>query len=129
MAEDDAEEEGSPLEEVVAGVVIALTLLAGFGLLVAGYSWFWVAFAVGFAGVLPAAIGLVRLYESRTGTAQDERDGRADALESLRERYARGEIDEEEFERRLDLLLDTESVSEAEAYAAREEADRERESA
>lgn len=128
MADDDTDEE-TPLEQVVVGVVMALTFLVGFGLLAVGYPWFWIAFPVGFAGVLPAAIGLVRLYESRTATSEGERDERTDALESLRERYARGEIDEAEFESRLELLLETESVSEAEAYRARGEAERERESA
>ena len=123
---DDGTDEGTPLEQVVAGVVVALTFLVGFGLLAIGYPWFWIAFPVGFAGVLPAAIGLVRLYESRVAAGEDPE---ADALESLRERYARGEIDEAEFEARLELLLETETVSEAEAYRARGDAERERESA
>lgn len=125
MAPDDGSDEDSPLEEVAVGAVIALTFLVGFGLLAVGFPWFWVAFPVGFAGVLPAAIGLVRLYETRKAPADEpERD----ALESLRERYVRGEIDEAEFEERLVLLLETESVSEANAYAARRELERERES-
>ena len=123
---DDGTDEGTPLEQVVAGAIVALTFLVGFGLLAIGYPWFWIAFPVGFAGVLPAAIGLVRLYESRMAAGGDPE---ADALGSLRERYARGEIDEAEFEERLELLLETESVSEAEAYATRREAERERESA
>ena len=135
MVPEADESEESPLEQVVAGGVVALTFLAGFGLLALGHPWFWIAFPVGFAGILPAAIGLVRLYESRRETVGEGRDERADALASLRERYAGGEIDEDEFEARLELLLETESVSEAEAYAARREAegertpDRERESA
>ncbi|MFC6724426.1 SHOCT domain-containing protein, partial [Halobium palmae] len=61
----DEDDEETPLEQVVAGVVIATIFLVGFGLLALGFPWFWVAFPVGFAGVLPAAIGLVRWYESR----------------------------------------------------------------
>lgn len=116
----------TPLAQVVAGVVMAVTFLVGFGLLSVGYPWFWIAFPVGFAGVLPAAIGLVRLYESRKRATRDPEE---DALASLRARYVRGEIDEAEFEERLELLLETESVTEARAYAARREVDRERESA
>lgn len=125
MAEDDGSDEETPLEQVVVGIVMALTFLVGFGLLAVGYPYFWIAFPVGFAGVLPAAIGLVRLYESRSeSTADPERD----ALDALKGRYVRGEIDEAEFEERLSLLMETESVSEARVYAARRDVERERES-
>ena len=56
-----------------------------------------------------------RTHQSDSATTTDE-----DALETLRNRYARGEIDEAEFERRLEALLETESIDEAAAYAARE---------
>ena len=125
MVAEDEPDEDSPLEEVAVGTVVALTFLVGFGLLAMGNPWFWVAFPVGFAGCIPLAIGLVRLYEAR---AEREADPDADALETLRERYVRGEIDEEEFEERLALLLETETVSEAEAHAARRDGERETES-
>jgi len=111
------------VETVVAGVVSALTFAVGFGLLALGVWWFWIVFPVGFAGVLPAALGLTRLY--RTGDETVDQSTAAteqDALETLRERYARGEIDEAEFERRLDALLETESADEAVDYTNREKA-------
>lgn len=37
-----------------------------------------------------------------------------DALAALRERYARGELTDEQFERKLDRLLDTETIEAAE---------------
>jgi putative membrane protein len=57
-----------------------------------------------FWGVLIALIVLaVRwLSDSRSGAGGSA--GRRDPLEILRERYARGEIDDEEFERRKRLL-------------------------
>ncbi|MFC7204448.1 SHOCT domain-containing protein [Haloferax namakaokahaiae] len=108
------EEDESPLEELVAGVVMALVFLVGFGLLALGNPWFWIAFPVGFAGVLPAAIALVRIYESRREEAESEKaDETEDALETLRRRYATGELSEAEFERKVERLLETETVADA----------------
>lgn len=42
--------------------------------------------------------------------ADDERTHAGDPLEELRERYARGEIDHDEFERRVERLVETEGV-------------------
>ncbi|KAB1194773.1 SHOCT domain-containing protein [Haloferax sp. MBLA0076] len=111
---DDEDDEGTPLEQIVAGVVMALTFLVGFGLLALGNPFFWIAFPVGFAGVLPAAIGLVRLYESRqTEEADEAQSGTEDALATLRRRYANGELTEEEFEEKVERLLETETVADA----------------
>jgi uncharacterized membrane protein len=118
------EDEETPLEEAVGGAVMALTFLVGFGLLVADASFFWVAFPVGFAGVLPMAIGLVKLYQrNQTGT-DDRSDETEDALAELRQRYARGELTDEEFEQQVETLLETESVGDARAYADRGRDDR-----
>ncbi|KTG10602.1 hypothetical protein AUR64_08005 [Haloprofundus marisrubri] len=137
-ADEEHEDEESPLEQIVAGVVIALIFLVGFGLLAAQFRWFWVVFPVGFAGVLPAAIGLVRWYErthERDETAREEfsvsqTDDTDRALATLRDRYANGELDESEFERRLEQLLNTETTADARAELRRREsagADLERE--
>lgn len=125
---DDGDE--TPLEEIVSGAVFALTFVVGFGLMFAGVPFFWVAFPVGFAGVLPMAVGLVRLYQKRTESADSDTasSDTEDALEELRQRYARGELTEAEFERRLERLLETESVHEAQQYTDRiDAADRSRE--
>ncbi|OVE86085.1 SHOCT domain-containing protein [Natronolimnobius baerhuensis] len=47
---------------------------------------------------------------SQTDAQQDDT---ADALETLRERYARGELTDPEFERRAERLLETETVDAA----------------
>lgn len=122
QAEATGEDEGeSPLEEIVSSAVIALTLLVAFGLMAAGVPYFWIAFVVGFAGVLPVSLGLVRYYEEQGvnpgGTAGGSETG--DALEELRQRYARGELSDEEFERRVEHLLETESVYDAREYVER----------
>ena len=108
MAEEsDADDTGPSLTSVVSSLVIAATLILGFGLLAAGQWWFWVVFVVGFAGVLPVVPVLVGWYENRSSS------GTRSPLDTLRDRYARGEIDEAEFERRLDALLETETERDA----------------
>jgi len=44
----------------------------------------------------------------------DEDADEEDALEELRSRYARGELTDEQFERKLDRLLETETIEDAE---------------
>ncbi|SEK36983.1 SHOCT domain-containing protein [Haloferax larsenii] len=112
---DDLDDDDSPLEELVAGVVIGLIFLVGFGLLALDVSWFWVAFPIGFAGVLPAALALVKIYESRgeDGAEDSQQSETQDALETLRQRYAAGELTEAEFEAKVERLLETETVADA----------------
>jgi uncharacterized membrane protein len=121
---DSNDDEETPLEMIVGGITMALIFTVAFGLLALGIPWFWIAFPVGFAGLLPAAIGLTKLYERRQSesTNHSNTTNKQDALKTLRERYARGELSDEEFERRLDALLETESVSDATVYMEREKA-------
>ncbi|MFB6300663.1 MAG: SHOCT domain-containing protein [Halobacteriales archaeon] len=91
--------------ESIGGVVVFLTVGLGLTLLFFGVDWFWVVFVLGFAVVLP----LVGVLTSADEEAESETEKTADPLETLRDRYARGEIDEAGFERRLDRLLETES--------------------
>jgi uncharacterized membrane protein len=130
------------LREELTGVVALLVLGAGF--LAMAFPTlspipFWVIWIVGFAVVLPL-VGIA------TGEALDEdedadrdpsdqsrrdRDPAAesdrDPLAELRRRYAEGEIDELEFERRLERLLETEDEAAAAAYVDRRRTDREQE--
>ena len=110
------EDDETPLQSVAAGAVTFLTLGVGFGLMALGNPFFWVAFPVGFGGALPLAVALVRRRrEERTNRPTDDAD-RSDALAELRSRYARGDIDEAEFERRVERLLETETSADAAAY-------------
>lgn len=121
-------DEGTPLEAVAAGVVTTLTLGVAFGLLALGQPYFWVAFPVGFGGGMPIAIGLVRWYASTADSRRTDRGASDDAdtaLRDLRSRYARGELDDEEFENRVERLLETESVDDARSFVEREAADAE----
>jgi uncharacterized membrane protein len=100
-----------PLVGVVSAAVTAGTMAVAFGLLALGVEWFWVAFPVGFGGVLPVSLGILHYAEERRNRSPGS-GARADsesALAELRERYARGDLTEAEFERRLERLLETES--------------------
>jgi uncharacterized membrane protein len=122
---DDEVAEDTPLQQVAGGLVTVLTLLAAFGALALGVEGWWIFFVIGFAGLLPLAVGLTKLYESRRASASDATPADADeeALAALRRRYAAGEIDEAEFERRVERLLETESVADAREYVDRVMAD------
>jgi hypothetical protein len=95
------------LAGTVAVVVLAVALTAG-----AGY---WLALGLGFLA-LPVGFRAVERYQSRF---EDEEDpsgtDEQTPLARLRERYTTGEIDEAEFERRVERLLESESVDDAEA--------------
>lgn len=94
----------TPAVARVAATVTSLTMTVAFGLLALGIEWFWVAFVVGFGGVLPAAVGVTE----RRGGEGARHDGPDDALATLRRRYARGDLTDAEFERRVERLLETE---------------------
>jgi hypothetical protein len=61
-------------------------------------------------------------------TARDRESDRADddrdALETLRDRYARGELSDEQFERKLEALLETETFEAARDRLTRRERER-----
>lgn len=99
------------LDELPALAAVAVLGL-GFIVLALGYSWFWVVWVVGFVSLVPiTAIVSEAIADADSG--EESPADEAEALEVLRERYAAGEIDDAEFERRLDALLGTETVEEA----------------
>ncbi|RLM52208.1 SHOCT domain-containing protein [Halorubrum sp. Atlit-28R] len=62
-----------------------------------------------------------------TAESDDESADTVDALERLRTRYANGDLTDEQFERKLDRLLETETPEDAAEWAERNRAaDRER---
>jgi len=92
-----------------AGIVSMLVLAVGLGGLALGIDWAWIAFPVGYGGVLPLAVGRAKARARRgTGGGNERPAAGEDPLTTLRERYARGEIDDVEFERRVERLVETE---------------------
>jgi uncharacterized membrane protein len=100
---------------LVPGAVSAGTLVVAFTLLAVGFEYFWVTFIVGFGVVLPTATGLAaakREEGSQAGTNRREKREDDDALATLRQRYAQGEISDAEFEHQVERLLETETPPE-----------------
>ena len=115
------------LPEGSAGVASMLVLTVGLATLFFGQSWFWVVFAVGFADIVPLVAVLSKSDEETEKASEASRDvdetageSRTEALETLRERYARGELTHQEFERKLEALMETESPERAERRVERE---------
>ena len=122
------------LREEATGVLALLILGAGFlAMFFPNLSpvAFWVVWIVGFAVVLPiVAIALGESDSEAWDPMAAERDGETDTetdpLAELRRRYAEGEIDELEFERRLERLLETEDEGAATEYVERRRSSDER---
>ncbi|MFC6953328.1 SHOCT domain-containing protein [Halorubellus litoreus] len=130
-AERDVEAVGHEMLESLAGVVAVGTLGVGVSSAVLGYGGLTAPiFVVGWLLLLPlvgvlsensraqAFVGRLFGGTTRTSDAVDEDEA---ALEELKARYARGEIDEAEFERRTALLLENESVDDVRDRVERED--------
>lgn len=107
--DDGRTTDGDRAAGLVAGVVSAAVLVVAFGALALGVDAWWLAFPLGYGGVLPLAVGLARRRTEAAATRPDT-DGLTqttddEALARLRTRYATGEIDETEFEDRVETLL------------------------
>jgi len=121
---------GGPTErarENVTGIVSVLVTGVWMAALFTGQDW-WLAFMlVGYVVVVPVVALLAGDEADRaawwdrdehgeparreTGPPDDATD---DALATLRERYARGELTDEQFERKVERLLETDTLEHAE---------------
>ncbi len=103
------------------------------GLLLTDQNWWLGVLIVGYAAVLPIVQTLFgdhdeeyddaeddgewshwRGREKKSGSSKETNSGGDDPLETLRERYARGELTDEQFERKLERLLETETIEDVE---------------
>ncbi len=101
---------------VVLGIAVATFPLAAVALLVGGpvaggavlaFGWL---LAVPLVAVLASWMGLLRRDDEDAPGVAGQRDEEVDPLEALKDRYARGEIDDDEFERRVDRLVELDGV-------------------
>ena len=90
----------------VAGAVSLVVLAVGLTVTAAGVPMAWLVWPLGYGVVLPLAIGYVARRDTRRDSAETAAD--SDSLARLRQRYVEGEIDELEFERKLELVMEAE---------------------
>lgn len=105
----------------VAGLTTLSILAVAFGAMALGVPYFWIVFPVGFGGVLPLVLAYTgrrdRETESKSETGtRPSADPRDDALDVLRRQYAEGRLTDAAFERRVERLLETETVADATAW-------------
>jgi uncharacterized membrane protein len=115
-------------EKLTASISV-LTLGLGVVAAVLGVNNWWLIFVVGWLVLTPLSAILFDVddeadhaHEPTSPPTMSEEDVEAstesgestqDALDTLRDRYARGELSEEQFERKLEKLLQTETVEDA----------------
>jgi len=107
----------------IAAVTVTGTWLAA---LMLGFNW-WLGFMLfGYIVIVPVVAMLFdeedeSVHAEKSLSAADESDTEdtADALERLRSRYANGDLTDEQFERKLDRLLETETLEDAAEWVER----------
>jgi uncharacterized membrane protein len=105
------------LPGIVSVLVTGIWLAAMF----LGYSW-WLPFMLfGYIVLVPVTAILFgdgsdieEWWEGKAKGVSDEETDADDALAELRSRYARGELTDEQFERKLERLLETETLEDIE---------------
>lgn len=136
---DQAETGDGPrtrLRENATGIASLLVTATWLGAMFTGQEWWLAALLVGYIAVVPLVAILFGDEDDRrewaeeyvhtdetttesntetTTTTATESDTR-DALETLRERYAAGELTDEQFERKLERLLNTETLEDAQEW-------------
>jgi hypothetical protein len=120
----DGTDDADPRVGAVAATVSVLVLTVAFGLLALGVPYFWVAFPVGYGGLLPLSVVLARARWNESGAGDDggpaaARDA-ADPVARVERAYVEGDVDEATFERELEAVLEHERGGEGEHEHERE---------
>ncbi|HKL29764.1 MAG TPA: SHOCT domain-containing protein [Natrialbaceae archaeon] len=102
------------LEDLLVPLIAVVTLPIGILLFVMGAGELAIAtFVIGWFLLVP----VLAILGDTLSSERDESTTEDDPLEVLRERYAKGEISESEFERQVEKLLATEDVDVGDASA------------
>ncbi|WP_330632572.1 SHOCT domain-containing protein [Halocatena halophila] len=109
------------------GVVALLVLGVGLVAMFARIPNFYAIWAIGFAVVVPLVAILTNSEFGSDAESSAEETDSDNPLETLRERYARGELTDEQFEEKLDRLLETETIDDVKTHRATSDPQRERE--
>ncbi|MFA9416859.1 SHOCT domain-containing protein [Natrinema sp. HArc-T2] len=126
------------LRENATGITSLLVTAFWLGAMFTGQDWWLAALLVGYIAVVPLVAILFGDEDDRrewadeylsTDTAETDgksepTDSKTDALETLRERYAAGDLTDEQFERKLERLLDTETLEEAQEWGQKRDRER-----
>jgi hypothetical protein len=125
----------SPAErarENIVGITSVLVTGIWMGAMFTGQEWWLAALLVGYVAVVPIVAMVFGDDEDVSNWWEDDRvttthredepeptddtdaESTDDALQTLRERYARGELTDEQFERKLERLLEVETVEDLE---------------
>ena len=126
------------LRENATGITSLLVTAFWLGAMFTGQDWWLAALLVGYVAIVPLVAILFGDEDDRREWAAEslsadtaETDGEpeptdstTDALETLRERYAAGELTDEQFERKLERLLDTETLEGAQEWAQKQDRER-----
>lgn len=145
MADGEPDPLRERLRENASGIAATTVTGTWLAALLAGFDW-WLGFMLfGYIVILPlvstlfdesendsvyveSETGSVRVEHGGAGERDERRSGdTADALDRLRTRYAEGDLTDEQFERKLDRLLETETPEDAAEWTERNrEAERDR---
>jgi uncharacterized membrane protein len=115
--------------ENITGIVSTLVTGIWLAALFLDFEW-WLPFMLfGYIVIVPVTAMLFEEDEDEEVTTDHSRaedatrstasDSNEDALQTLRDRYASGELTDEQFERKLERLLETETLEDAEDRSQR----------
>lgn len=115
---------GQRLRENLSGVISVVVTGIWLAALVTGQEWWLAALLVGYVVIVPLTGILFEEDDEAEAVAGNDSpvpEGDDEALAALRRRYANGELTDEQFERKVERLLETETLENVEDTAVQRE--------